>query len=257
MTAHFDDMSDFLHQPSRQKKSRRKFTLVELLVVLGIIAIVIALLFPDLRSARPAARRTLCAISLEQIASALRHYESTYKALPPAYTVDADGKPLHSWRTLILPYLEERSLYETIDLSKPWNDPANAKAFATVISQFRCRDLDLPATKTTYLAIVAPNGCFLPNKPRPLSEITDGRASTLMVIEAPRDRAVHWMAPLDADESLVMGISPQSKLNHAGGMNALFVDGAVRFIKADIPASQRRAIISIAGNDNDAVRGLD
>jgi type II secretory pathway pseudopilin PulG len=257
MTTHYDDMSEFDDQPSKPKKSRRKFGLVELLAVLGIIALLIAFLFPDLRSVRPAARRALCVINLEQIASALRHYESTYKALPPAYTVDANGKPLHSWRALILPYLEQQSLYEAIDLSKPWNDPANAKVYAEMIPQFRCRDLDLPATKTTYLAMGEPNGCFLRNKPRHLSEITDDLGLTLMVIEAPRDRAVHWMAPVDADESLVMGISPQSKLNHTGGMNALFVNGVVRFVTADIPAAQRRAIISTAGNDNDAARGLD
>ncbi len=40
-------------------------------------------------------------------------------------------------------------------------------------------------------------------------------------------------------------------------MNALFVDGSVRFMKADFPAAQRRAMISIAGNDNDAARGPD
>ena len=60
----------------------------------------------------------------------------TYKALPPAYTVDADGRPLHSWRTLILPYLEQEPLYQTIDLSKPWNDPANAKARRNRSSRF-------------------------------------------------------------------------------------------------------------------------
>ena len=219
--------------------------------------LLIALLLPAYDSARSDARRAQCANNLKQIASALNEYESTYNALPPAYTVSADGKPLHSWRTLILPYMEQRSLYETIDLSKPWNDPANAKAYATEISQFRCPERKLPASNTTYLSIVAPNGCFLPDKPRQVSEITDDRGLTLMVIEADADHAVHWMAPIDADESLVMGVSRKSKLNHAYGTNALFVDGSVRFMKADFPAAQRRAMISIAGNDNDAARGPD
>ena len=64
------------------------------------------------------------------------NYEQAYNALPPAYTVDANGRPLHSWRTLILPYLEQESLYQTIDLSKPWNDPANARAVETAFPSF-------------------------------------------------------------------------------------------------------------------------
>jgi len=70
----------------------------------------------------------------------------------------------------------------------------------------------------------------------------------------PRDRAVHWMAPSDADERLVMGIGPGSKLDHAGGMNAAFADGSVRSLRARVPAAQRRAMISIAGRDDEAAR---
>ena len=78
---------------------------------------------------------------------------------------------------------------------------------------------------TAYLAIVGPNGCFLPNGSRRLAEITDAHGSTLMVIEAGEENAVPWMAPMDADEALVMGLGPDTKLHHAGGMNACFVDG--------------------------------
>ena len=105
-------------------------------MVLGIIALLIALLLPAIRSAGPAARRAQCVNNLKQIALALHNYEQAHKALPPAYTVDAKGRPLHSWRTLILPYLEQEPLYQTIDLSKPWNDPANAKALETAASRF-------------------------------------------------------------------------------------------------------------------------
>src|SRR3954471_11332404 len=163
------EFNDSIPKPS----SGRRFRLVELLVVLGIIALLIALLLPATRSAGPAARRSQCINNLKQIALALQNYEEAHKALPPAYTVDAKGRPLHSWRTLILPYLEQGPLYRTIDLSKPWNDPANAKALGTSLSAFRCPEAVGPRNTTTYLAIVAPDGCLIPGESRRLAEIKD------------------------------------------------------------------------------------
>jgi hypothetical protein len=176
--------------------------------------------------------------------------------LPPAHTFDAAGRPLHSWRTLILPYLGHEQVYDAIDLSKPWNDPANAQVFKTTISAFVCPGANLPAGHTSYLAVAAAGGCFLPDKPRQFSEITDDHSRTLMVLEADANHAVHWMAPVDADLSVVMGISPESKLNHPGGMTAAFVDASVRFLHANLLPARRRSLISISGND-DAASTLD
>jgi prepilin-type processing-associated H-X9-DG protein len=232
------------------------FRVVELLTVLGIIAFLIALLLPATRSGvGPAARRSQCLNNLKQIALALHNYEQAHEALPPAYTVDAKGRPLHSWRTLILPYLEQGPLYQSIDLSKPWDDPANAKALEAFVPIFHCPEAVGPQNTTTYLAIAGPNGCLIPKESRRLAEITDAHESTLMVIEAGEENAVPWMAPVDASESLVMSLGPATKLHHAGGTNAGFVDGHVTFLKANTPASVRRAWISISGNDNEVVQG--
>lgn len=231
-------------------RPRRRFKLVKFLTALGIIALLIALLLPAPRSAREAARRSQCVNNLKQIGIALHNYEQAYGALPPSYTVDAVGRPLHSWRTLILPYLEQEPLYRTIDLAKPWDDPANAEARATVVPNYHCpSSSEFMTTTTTYLAIVARGGCFPPGVSRRLSEITDGTASTLMVIEADAEYAVPWMAPVDADEAAVLAIGPTAKLHHPGGVNAAFVDGSVRFLKATTRAVVRRALVSVAGGD--------
>ena len=75
-----------------------------------------------------------------------------------------------------------------------------------------------------------------------------------MVIEVAPEYAVPWMAPQDADEQLVLSFGSESKLAHTGGVQAALVDGSVRFLSANLSAEVRRALISIAGNDND---GLD
>ncbi len=83
-------------------KNRAGLTLVEFLVVFGIIIVLVALLLPGVRRGVPkAARRTQCKNNLKQISLALHNYHDEYQAFPPAYTMDADGQPLHSWRTLI------------------------------------------------------------------------------------------------------------------------------------------------------------
>jgi prepilin-type processing-associated H-X9-DG protein len=231
----------------KHKKGPRVW--VTVLTVFGIGVLLVGLLLPNVRSARPAAYRIACAGNLKQIVVALLKYESVYHALPPAYTVDANGKPLHSWRTLILPYLEERKLYESIDLSKPWDDQANAKACNTPVGYFHCPADSCPPNHTTYLASVAPNGCFRLTEPRRLSEITADVGQTLMVIEVPSDRSVPWMSPNDADEPLIISIGPESKLAHSAGINAAMCDGSVHFLQADMPAADRRAMISIAGHN--------
>jgi prepilin-type processing-associated H-X9-DG protein len=208
-------------------------------------------MLPAVRTSREASHRNTCQNNLKQIALGLQMYVEKHGELPPAYTTNKDGKPLHSWRTLILPYIEEGALYKRIDLTKPWDDPVNADACKTVASVYQCPGADISDNRTTYLAVVTPDSCFRATEPRKLAEITDKQSRTLMLIEADSDHAVPWMAPIDADEQLVMGIQEKSKRTHAGGMNALLVDGRVAFLAADTPADQRRALISIAGSDDE------
>src|SRR5687767_15769954 len=101
--------------------------IIRLLTLGAILLLLAALLLPFSRGGAPreAARRMQCGNHLKQIAIALHNYHDVYHCLPPAYTVDAAGKPLHSWRTLILPFSEQKALYDQIDLTKPWDDPAN------------------------------------------------------------------------------------------------------------------------------------
>jgi hypothetical protein len=158
---------------------------------------------------------------------------------------------------LLLPFLDEQALYEKIDLSKPWDDPANRAAFETHVSTYRCPSVACPATHTTYLAVVAPQGCFRPTAPRKLSEITDGRDLTLMVMEVEGDRAVHWMSPSDTSEQEILDLGAVARLPHSGGAQAVCVSGRVLFLSApsgDLTTARLQALISIAGND-DAVAG--
>jgi prepilin-type processing-associated H-X9-DG protein len=231
----------------RQKGFR--VTLVEILAVLGTIAILVALLLPAVRTAREPARRMQCGNNLKQIALALQNYHDVYNSFPPAYTVDANGKPLHSWRTLILPFNEQKALYDKIDLSKPWDDPANREANKARVPSYDCPSTEYPTGHTAYLAVVAPNGCFNGSEARTIAEITDATASTLLVIEVDAEHAVPWMSPQDASEQLILSLGKAERRPHPSGFQAAFVDGHVQLLLGDISAATLRALISINGND--------
>jgi prepilin-type N-terminal cleavage/methylation domain-containing protein/prepilin-type processing-associated H-X9-DG protein len=217
-------------------------TLIELIVVVAILAVLAALFLPSVRTGRPSVRRTQCLNNIRNIALALENYKEEYHAYPPAYTVDAKGKPLHSWRTLILPYLDQKALYRKIDLSKPWNDPANAQVGEKLVSIYRCFEADCADNCTTYLALVTKEGYLRPGKSKDVVAGSDD-SKTLMVIEVDAKHAVPWMSPADADEQLWLSFGPKSDLPHQGGSMVAFADGHAMFLSAHLPIEERRALI--------------
>ncbi|MDR1384632.1 MAG: DUF1559 domain-containing protein [Planctomycetaceae bacterium] len=108
------------------------FTLVELLVVIAIIGILISLLLPAVQAAREAARRMQCTNNLKQIGIALHNFHDAQRYIPPNLeAVDPEGTPVSNnsrsgWASLalILPYIEQSALYDTIGVVKyhrPWD----------------------------------------------------------------------------------------------------------------------------------------
>jgi len=95
------------------------FTLVELLVVITIIGILVALLLPAVQAAREAARRMTCGNNMKQIALGLHNYHDTYKSFPSGYFRMRNGNAeTWAWTTLILPYVEQQTVHEALQVSK-------------------------------------------------------------------------------------------------------------------------------------------
>ncbi|MFN5852742.1 MAG: DUF1559 domain-containing protein, partial [Pirellulaceae bacterium] len=102
-------------------------TLVELLVVIAIIGMLVALLLPAVQFAREAARRTQCSNHLKQLGLAILNYESTFRTLPPTFTGASQRRPplgsgFYSWMAMILPQVEQSTVYEQIDFRRPMVD---------------------------------------------------------------------------------------------------------------------------------------
>jgi prepilin-type N-terminal cleavage/methylation domain-containing protein len=117
---------------NRIEWSQPGFTLIELLVVIAIIGILIALLLPAIQSAREAARRSQCSNNLKQMGIALHNFHDAYKKFPtggegtdfkanPPQTI-FDTKDLHSVFTYILPFVEQKDIFDQININKTYRD---------------------------------------------------------------------------------------------------------------------------------------
>jgi prepilin-type N-terminal cleavage/methylation domain-containing protein len=133
-------MSDLVRQ------GRRAFTLVELLVVIAIIGVLIALLLPAVQAAREAARRSHCANNLKQIGLATHNFHDTYNVFPPLRIAGAEGWA--SYWVLIMPYMEQKSLYDTWDLTLKYAQQS-ATARQTHIKSYYCPSRRPPSTLST------------------------------------------------------------------------------------------------------------
>ncbi|MBX3451706.1 MAG: DUF1559 domain-containing protein [Planctomycetaceae bacterium] len=242
--------SEVISSKLHAARSWAGFTLIELILVLVMLGVVIALLLPAVRNPREAAHRTHCRNNLKQIGLALHNYHDEYGELPPAYTVDADGKSLHSWRTLLLPYLNKKDLYDRLDLTKPWNTPENAAVFENErLFPFQCPSANHGEFETNYLAIVTESSCLRPIRSLTLSEITDGTANTMCIVEVRQNQAVPWMEPRDLDEAALLTFDQKTTESHTGGRHILPMDGAVRFLSQTTPLETVKALATAAGGE--------
>src|SRR5690349_21111160 len=108
---------------SERRRSRR----ILLMTITGCIALGLLTRWgiSAVRTARLAAQRSSCNCNLKQIGLALHNYHDTYGSFPPAYVADAEGRPMHSWRVLILPFIDCNDLYKEYNFSEPWSSPDN------------------------------------------------------------------------------------------------------------------------------------
>ena len=247
-----------------EKKSGFRF--IELFVVIVIVSILVALLLPAVPAAREPARRMACANNLKHIGLAFQNYHDVYGSLPPAYTVDENGKPLHSWRVLLLPYLEQQGLYERIRLDEPWNSEYNKQFHNRVPTMLRCPSGGLPkllSDKFSYLNSESNKMCHYSvvigdETPFPgasstcFADITDGMSNTLLVVE--RLSPVCWMDP---NREIPFDIATKGVNRDCSGIgsahpyraNALKADGSALCL-SDLTPNARNWITK-SGGDND------
>jgi hypothetical protein len=200
---------------------------------------------PPVEAARRSVQRAESINSLKQLGLAMHNYHASHRAFPPAAVCDAQGKPLLSWRVLLLPYLEEKALYDQFHLDEPWDSPNNKKLIDRMSSAYRSPGSKLTEPgRTNYVVAVGQGTVFGEKQGVKIKDITDGTSNTLMLVEVDDDHAVIWTKPDD------LPLDPKLPNKGLGGLwgddsfLTTFCDGSVRVIKRNVdPETLRRLFI--------------
>jgi len=298
---------------SGPRKQRLAFSLIELLVVISIVAVLIALLLPAVQAAREAARRAQCVNNLKQIGVALHTYETATRSFPPGYvsSFDASGNdtgPGWGWAAMLLPQVEQKPLFDTVNFNLPVEDVSNSTSRLTRIAVFLCPSDSAPlawravtrdprgAPVQNICEVAAANyigmygtsdpgidgdGIFFRDGNIGISNITDGTAQTIGAGERAYALGVAaWVGsvtgtslfPLTNDgvgyprvesaPGMILGHAggnlgpgdPRAEVNqfysrHPGGVNFVFADGHVAFLKTTMDYQVFRALATRAGGE--------
>jgi hypothetical protein len=247
--------------------------LANLLATTAITGTVIGLLLPA--TGGPGVRTAACRHNLSSIAKAVLAYHSKNDFLPPNTTKGNDGESLHSWRSLLVPYLEQSETTYRYDHSKTWDYPSNRMQLNANGAPLYCCPHDVSGLlgrneTASYFAVTGPNTAWsiMGSKENLLADKTD---QTILLIEQTGSKII-WCEPKDFnfDEALALlttppGLSPES--NHPAmsnygffynsapcklgpGFHIAFADGSVKFIAPPLEGHFARALLTANGGEN-------
>jgi hypothetical protein len=202
--------------------------------------------------------------NLRQIAAALRAYHDTHGAFPSYAHRAPDGRPLLSWRVLILPHLgdEEAALFKEFRLDEPWDGPHNRTLLERMPRVYAPPDVRpstttastkaaAPATRPaashlTYFRVFTGAGTVFEEGRRvSLADVKDGADRTVLVVEA--REPVLWTRP----EALVLvpgGPRPSLGLLRSHFM-VVYCNGVVGSHSQTLAAADLAAMLTIAGGE--------
>lgn len=206
-------------------------------------------LAPIVETPRTPSMRSSCQNNLRNIALALAAYEDQYGSLPPAVTYDASGRPMHSWRVLILPYLEEQALYQQYRFDEPWDSPHNLQIAQAMPRIFQCPLSRQRGNLTTpYLAVTGddtlwPNGVGFERKAIGATGIVT--VDKVLLVEVPYSQTL-WTEPRDLPvEELPLLWKQRTRRNASAwhrdaGVNIVRFEGNTEQVTADDAAQLYR-----------------
>ncbi|MBM3993834.1 MAG: DUF1559 domain-containing protein [Planctomycetes bacterium] len=202
------------------------------------------------QSTRMATPKRVSENNLKQIVLAAHNHHHVKKELPPGGMFNQQGRALHGWATLILPYVDQEPLFKQIDLDKPWDVPANAKAVRESIPPYLHPSVKEREAGGYPLMHYAGNIHVFGPKPIALKDITDSAAETILFGEIttglkPWAQPGSLRDPALGLNTTVNGFGGPSP----GGTQFGMADGSVRTIRNDISPQVLKALGTPRGGE--------
>lgn len=181
---------------------------------------------------------------------AVANYADNNGHYPPAYQLGPDGQPWHSWRVLILPFIEQHTLFKCYRFDEPWNGTNNSKLAAEMPKMLAFHGTQLPTTTTNYLAVVGAETMWPGATGRKSGEIKDGASQTILVVEN-NGLGVHWMEPRDLTfDAMDFQIdTPNGVSSWYKQPSVVNADGAVRMLSRKMTPAALRAALTVNGRE--------
>lgn len=238
--------------------------------VIGELLLLAVLLFHPMEQSRGDARAAQCRNNLKEIALALKYYHDKYGAFPPVFVPDADGRPMHSWRVLLLPFLQDYfhepqgdKLYQRYRFDEPWNGPNNSLLHSEQVAAYSCPSDNGPYQSqwTSYLAVSGPETMWRHDAVVTFRDIKDRVADTIAFVEV-ANSGIHWLEPRDIPLSSLVEAGVKwppvgNRIDHRvqqfwsisdSHEYAVLVDGQVLRIERSATAKDLRPLFTINGN---------
>lgn len=251
----------------------RAFTVIELLIVVGIIGALLAITLPALSSSREASRRVTCANNLRQIGIALQAYHEQKGTFPPGGIEWRSGNNTKqrqlAWSVFVLPFLEQQSVYDQLDLDQAFDSPANAAGASQILSVYICPTSRRGATRVQgrgpcdYGGIHGeriqgpnrpPKGLMIYDHAFRDADVRDGLSSTLIVGEDSAWSDGQWINGRNVfDQAFAINAAPKFendlRSEHKGGAHAVLADASARFLSQSLDLRILAALCTRAGRE--------
>ncbi len=188
--------------------------------------------------------------NLKQLALGLHNYHSVFEALPTYHKME-QSKGL-SWRVHILPFIEQKDLYNEFHLDEAWDSPHNIRLLDRMPQVFKpAIPIGLTETvkpfHTTYVAPIGDKTVFGQEKKVDFQHVTDGSSNTIIFVELKPEHAIPWTSP---EEYRFDPANPAAKLRSVDGrVSTALLDGSVRTVLEKEPPSVWNALFSRNGGE--------
>jgi type II secretory pathway pseudopilin PulG len=237
----------------RKPRLKRAPLVVLVLLCVGVIACVGTAVF---QAARVSGCKAASANGLQQIQLAMENYRQANGSYPPQYLADKEGRPAHSWRVLIWPYLCGDDSWRRYRFDEPWDGPHNKLLASETPVCFRSPNADRQSksTVTDYVGIVGKGTPWRGTSPLRMQDM-HGRSRKIVWFVEVANSGINWMEPRDISlEQALVGINVAGGIqsNYADGLPAQLMPYGCEFLPVGTPPEAFRAMLTVTGGKDEA-----